>query len=137
MHPFHLAIPVHDLSLADKFYGDILGCSKGRTSAHWIDWNFWEHQLVTHLVSDLSNDSGGNDVDGKHIGVPHFGVVLDKKTWLQVKQQLESADIAYAVKPGIRFKDAPGEQGTFFARDYSNNLLEFKYFNDLTALFAV
>ncbi|NQZ46148.1 MAG: glyoxalase, partial [Erythrobacter sp.] len=41
--PFHLAFPVHDLAAARKFYGDLLGCSEGRSSAEWIDFNFHGH----------------------------------------------------------------------------------------------
>jgi len=60
IRPFHLAIPVHDLEIAREFYGDILGCSTGRESENWIDFNFFGHQLVTHLdksmnISDFTN----------------------------------------------------------------------------------
>jgi extradiol dioxygenase family protein len=47
--PFHLAIPVSCLTKANDFYGDLLGLKKGRQSQFWIDWNFFGHQLVTHL----------------------------------------------------------------------------------------
>jgi hypothetical protein len=33
--PFHLAFPVHDLSLAKEFYGGTLGLSEGRSSKRW------------------------------------------------------------------------------------------------------
>ena len=47
---FHLALPVSDLEQAEVFYGDVLGCPRGRRSQRWIDFDFWGHQLVTHLV---------------------------------------------------------------------------------------
>ena len=37
---FHLAFPVHDLSQARRFYGEILGCEEGRSNDHWVDFNF-------------------------------------------------------------------------------------------------
>ena len=39
--PFHLALPVRDLEAARTFYVDLLGCSAGRESATWIDFNFF------------------------------------------------------------------------------------------------
>jgi extradiol dioxygenase family protein len=37
LHPFHLALPVHDLTAARAFYGDRLGCIEGRSAERWID----------------------------------------------------------------------------------------------------
>ena len=35
--PFHLAIPVFDLEVSRRFYGEVLGCSEGRTSpGSWV-----------------------------------------------------------------------------------------------------
>ena len=52
LEPFHLAFPVHDLSEAKEFYTKILGCSLGRSSEHWIDFNLFGHQVVAHLKPD-------------------------------------------------------------------------------------
>ena len=35
--PFHLAIPVDNISVCRKFYVEILGCEEGRSSDHWVD----------------------------------------------------------------------------------------------------
>ncbi|HCD25973.1 MAG TPA: glyoxalase, partial [Gammaproteobacteria bacterium] len=48
---FHLAIPVIDLEAARQFYAGVLGCPTGRESDRWIDFDFFGHQLVTHLVA--------------------------------------------------------------------------------------
>eukprot|EP00968_Pinguiococcus_pyrenoidosus_P023298 scaffold3693_cov118-Pinguiococcus_pyrenoidosus.AAC.1 len=37
--PFHYAFPVHDLKAAKSFYGGVMGCSEGRSSVHWQDYN--------------------------------------------------------------------------------------------------
>ncbi len=55
IRPFHLAIPVHDLEIAREFYRNILGCSTGRESENWIDFNFFGHQLVTHLDKNMNH----------------------------------------------------------------------------------
>jgi len=49
IQPFHLAIPVKDLESTRKFYGEILELKEGRASEHWIDWDFFGHQLSTHV----------------------------------------------------------------------------------------
>ncbi|MFZ5609323.1 MAG: VOC family protein [Pseudomonadota bacterium] len=48
--PFHLAIPVDDLAKARAFYGGLLGCLEGRSAERWVDFDFYGHQLVCHLV---------------------------------------------------------------------------------------
>jgi catechol 2,3-dioxygenase-like lactoylglutathione lyase family enzyme len=45
---FHLAIPVYDLAAARRFYRDVLGLQEGRSSAQWVDFDFYGHQLVLH-----------------------------------------------------------------------------------------
>ncbi|MDG2267165.1 MAG: glyoxalase, partial [Candidatus Marinimicrobia bacterium] len=35
LNPFHLAIEVHSLKAARKFYGDIIGCEEGRSDSSW------------------------------------------------------------------------------------------------------
>ena len=50
--PFHLAFPVDDLDAARAFYGGVLGCPEGRSSDHWIDFDFRGHQIVAHLSPD-------------------------------------------------------------------------------------
>ena len=46
--PFHLAIPVDNISKCREFYKKILGCKEGRSSDHWVDFDFFGHQLVIH-----------------------------------------------------------------------------------------
>lgn len=136
LNPFHLAIPVDNLLQAQFFYADILGCEKGRSSEHWIDWNFFGHQLVTHLVQSMPQAIMPNEVDNKAVPVPHFGVVLEKKGWLETSDKLSKHNISFEIAPYIRFKGQVGEQGTFFVYDPAGNALEFKYFNDMSSLFA-
>ena len=65
-NPFHLAIPVHSIPEARKFYGDILGLKEGRRAGDkWQDYSLHGHQLVCHYVGDnyRCNDYY-NPVDG-------------------------------------------------------------------------
>ena len=130
IRPFHLAIPVHDLEIAREFYGDILGCSIGRESENWIDFNFFGHQLVTHLDKNMNISDSTNTVDGNRVPVPHFGIILKKKDWDTLAKKLSAANVDFIVEPRTRFKDNTGEQSTMFIKDPSGNALEFKSFQD-------
>jgi len=134
--PFHLAIAVTNLAQADAFYGALMGCEQGRRSEQWIDWNFFGHQLVTHLVATMPILPEPNEVDSKAVPVPHFGVVLSMNEWKALAQKLVAAEQAFVIEPYIRFEGKVGEQGTFFLLDPAGNALEFKGFADDSQLFA-
>ena len=134
--PFHLAFPVHDLAAARHFYGDLLGCPEGRSSDEWIDFNFYGHQIVTHLVGQKTTERPSNAVDGHDVPVPHFGAVLPIAQWQALADKLTAAGTDFIIKPYIRFKGEVGEQATMFFLDPSGNALEFKSFADLNSLFA-
>ena len=80
LSPFHLAIPVNNLQEAKFFYGITLNCSQGRSSATWVDYDFFGHQLVIHLDESVGKKSF-NCVDGENVPIPHFGVVLQWNDW--------------------------------------------------------
>lgn len=132
---FHLALPVTDLAAAARFYGEILGCPQGRSSDRWIDFDFWGHQLVLHRVDTLPTVAT-NPVDGESVPASHFGPVLAWEDLLALEQRLESAGIAYAIPPTVRFAGRRGEQKTLFIRDPCGNFLEFKAFRHIEMLFA-
>lgn len=134
--PFHLAIPVDDLAAAEAFYGDLLGCPRGRRSDAWIDFDFYGHQLVAHLSPDECRTARTNAVDAHDVPVRHFGVVLSQAAWRSLADRLAHAGADFLIEPDIRFKGEPGEQRTFFIRDPAGNALEFKCFADMRMLFA-
>ncbi|MGP1352131.1 MAG: VOC family protein [Parasphingopyxis sp.] len=134
--PFHLAFPVHDLAAARRFYGEIIGCQEGRSDEHWIDFDFFGHQIVAHLDESASTSATSNPVDGHDVPVPHFGAVLDWDDFAALRDRLEAADISWVIEPYVRFEGQPGEQATMFVRDPSGNALEFKAFRDRGQLFA-
>ena len=135
--PFHLAIPVNDLEAAAAFYGELLGCERGRSDTRWIDWNFYGHQLVTHCVDEMTSAPQHNAVDSHAVPVPHFGVVLDMEDWQELADKLQAAGTSFVIEPYVRFKGQPGEQATMFFHDPAGNALEFKAFKSLSQLFAV
>ncbi|WP_375288696.1 VOC family protein [Sphingomonas sp.] len=133
--PFHLAFPVHDLAAARDFYGRVLGCAEGRSSARWIDFDLFGHQIVAHL-SDTAQPAASNPVDGHDVPVPHFGVVLDMADWQTLAERVRAAGIGFGIEPHVRFRGRPGEQATMFFRDPSGNALEFKAFASDDMIFA-
>ena len=134
--PFHLAFPVDNLEAARDFYINILGCSTGRTSDHWIDFNLYGHQVVAHLAPEETGQAVKNQVDGKDVPVRHFGVVLPWQEWHDLADNLKSHGIDFVIEPYIRFEGEVGEQATMFLLDPSGNALEFKSFKDPEQLFA-
>ena len=136
MPPFHLAFPVHDLAAARAFYGGLLGCPEGRSSDEWIDFDFFGHQIVAHLVEGAGPGGASNAVDGHDVPVPHFGAVLDMAAWEKLAARLEGAEVDFAIPPTVRFRGEPGEQATMFFRDPSGNALEIKAMAKPENLFA-
>ncbi|TPV34123.1 glyoxalase [Paucihalobacter ruber] len=134
--PFHLAIPVHNLAECRIFYRDILNCEEGRSSDHWVDFNFFGHQLVIHYKPKSDAELHTNPVDGKDVPVPHFGVVLDWEVFHQFADDLKTKGIQFIIAPYIRFQGQVGEQATMFFKDPAGNALEFKSFKDMSQIFA-
>lgn len=134
--PFHLAFPVHDLAAARGFYGDLLGCPEGRSSADWVDFDLYGHQIVAHLAPDEVGHRSTSQVDGDAVPVRHFGVVLPTDEWHRLAGRLTAAGTRFVIEPHVRFKGEVGEQATMFFLDPSGNALEFKAFADPTQLFA-
>lgn len=136
LQPFHLAIPVNNVEKNRTFYRDVLGCSEGRSSDHWVDFNFFGHQLVIHYKESKQQEEYSNPVDGHNVPVPHFGVVLAWQQWHDFAERLKQHQIKFVIDPYIRFEGQVGEQATLFFKDPSGNALEFKAFKNMDQLFA-
>ena len=133
---FHLAFPVRDLAEARAFYGELLSCPEGRSSAEWVDFNFHGHQIVAHLSPDAAGGGATNSVDGHDVPVRHFGVILSLSQWDELATRLQAAGTSFIIAPQVRFKGEAGEQATMFFLDPSGNALEFKAFADDAQVFA-
>ena len=115
MQPFHLAFPTHDLAAARRFYLDLLGCKEGRASPHWVDFDFYGHQIVAHLAPNECSMAKTSEVDGDNVPCRHFGVVLTMKQWHELAERLQAARTEFIIEPHIRFKGEPGEQAAMFS----------------------
>lgn len=138
LSPFHLAIPVYDLAACRRFYGEMFGQEEGRSSAQWVDFNFYGHQLVIHEQPKTAAQQSvnNNPVDGHEVPVPHFGIILEWEQWEALAERLKSFGTQFVIEPYIRFKGQVGEQATMFLLDPCGNALEFKAFKDMSQVFA-
>jgi uncharacterized protein len=136
LRPFHLAFPVTDLAAAQQFYTEVLGCGVGRTSPHWVDFDFFGHQLTAHLVSAAAASGPSSAVDGDAVPVRHYGVILTQTQWEALAARLQRLATDFLIEPRLRFRGEAGEQSTLFIRDPSGNAIEFKAFRDDSAIFA-
>ncbi len=133
--PFHFAFPVNDLEAAREFYVNALGCTEGRSSTRWIDFDFYGHQIVAHL-SESNQPVAHNPVDGHNVPIPHFGIVINCKEWERLVKKLRAYGIKFLIEPCTRFAGKPGEQATMFFLDPAGNAIEIKSFKNLDNLFS-
>jgi len=132
---FHLAINVRDLDETRAFYGGVLGCKEGRSTATWVDFDFFGHQLSFHLGPLLKTERTGHV--GEHlVPMPHFGLVLALDDWQQLAARLQAAKTEFVLAPQVRFEGQPGEQWTMFFVDPSGNPIEVKGFRSLETVYA-
>ena len=126
---FHLAIEAGDLDMTVPWYTNVLGCSLDmKEEGRWQDINFWGNELTLHASkprSEKGNERSRHDVDMGKVCVPHFGIHLDKETYLVVKERV-AATGGFLDEPYVRFAGTDYEQETFFVEDPNYNVLEIK-----------
>lgn len=133
--PFHAAYHVYDLQQARTFYRDVLGCTEGRSTETWVDFDFFGNQLSLHVGAPFTTTRTGQVGDHKVL-MPHIGVVLPLEEWLELADRLSRLGTTFEIPPVIRFAGEPGEQRTMFFLDPSGNPIEIKGFKDFDGLFA-
>jgi extradiol dioxygenase family protein len=132
---FHLAFNVTDLDRTRQFYGEVLGCSEGRSTDTWVDFDFFGHQLSMHLGEPFPTARTGRV--GEHlVPMPHFGLVLALPDWQALAERLQARGLEFVLAPHVRFAGEPGEQWTMFFLDPSGNPIEVKGFASLDTLYA-
>jgi uncharacterized protein len=131
---FHLAYHVHDLDAARAFYGGVLGCREGRSTATWVDFDFFGHQISLHLGAPFATTDTGR-VGDHLVPMPHLGLVLQADDWQALAARLRAAGTRFVIEPHLRFAGQPGEQWTMFFRDPSGNPIEIKGFADLDGVY--
>jgi extradiol dioxygenase family protein len=120
---FHLAIPTHDLDAAHHFYVEGLGCKLARRYADRITLDFFGDQVVCHLSEAW---------DREPVLYPrHFGVTFrERDDWERLLALVRQRDLCVFAEPARRFADLVERHSTVVLADPSNNLLEFKHYDD-------
>lgn len=132
---FHLAFHVTDLDAARRFYGGVLGCTEGRSTDTWVDFDFFSHQISLHLGEPFKTTLTGH-VGDHLVPMPHFGLVLLLPAWQALAARLEAAGLAFVLQPQRRFAGQAGEQWTMFFCDPFGNPIEVKGFASLDSIYA-
>ena len=131
---FHMAYHVTDLKQSREFYGNLLGCTEGRSTDTWVDFDFFGHQISLHIGKPFETKNTG-EVGDHMVPMPHIGIILSLDNWLILSKRLISADLEFEIPPQIRFEGEPGEQRIMFFRDPSGNPIEIKGFKNFKAIF--
>lgn len=131
---FHLAFHVRDLAIARQFYRDVLGCTEGRSTETWVDFDLCGHQLSLHVGEPFATTLTGH-VGDHLVPMPHFGLVLALADWQAMAERLRAAGVDFVLPPQLRFAGKPGEQWTMFFCDPFGNPIEIKGFRALDTVF--
>jgi extradiol dioxygenase family protein len=132
---FHFAFNVTNLDAARRFYGGVLGCTEGRSTDTWVDFDFFGHQISLHLGPPFPTANTGH-VGDKLVPMPHFGLILEQPAWQAMADRLSAAGTDFVLAPQLRFAGQPGEQWTMFFRDPFGNPIEVKGFASLDTVYA-
>lgn len=132
---FHFAFNVTDLDAARRFYGGVLGCTEGRSTETWVDFDFFGHQISLHLGQPFPTANTGH-VGNVLVPMPHFGLILQQADWQAMADRLTAAGTDFVLPPQLRFAGQPGEQWTMFFRDPFGNPIEVKGFASLDTVYA-
>ncbi|MBD3749419.1 MAG: dioxygenase [Sphingobacteriales bacterium] len=132
---FHYAFKVKDIESTKRFYHDLLSCKLGRETEHWVDFNFFGHQLSAHVSGKIPALDYCGMVDGVQVPIPHFGCIISADAFEKIAQKLKENEVKFIIEPQIRYAGKTGEQKIMFVLDFSNNPLEFKCFKNEEEIF--
>jgi uncharacterized protein len=120
---FHLAIPARNLDDAQRFYVDGLGCVLARRYPDRITLNFFGDQVVCHLSDEMD--------PAPALYPRHFGMTFrERPDWEQLLALARANDLPFFADPFRRFEGLPEGHDAFVLRDPSNNLIEFKWYDN-------
>lgn len=130
MSIFHLAIPTHDLNAAKNFYIKAFCATVGREYPGYVIFNFFGHQLVTHLSPDK--------VENEVAMYPrHYGIIVGNRDQFdRIYAACKQAEVSFYEELFERFQNKKGWHFSFFVSDPSNNLIELKYYVDQNDIFS-
>ncbi|HJQ46864.1 MAG TPA: VOC family protein [Amycolatopsis sp.] len=119
----HIAIPARDLDEAVEFYVFGLGVKLARRYADRVTFDFFGDQLVCHLSDDVPDEP---------VMYPrHFGVSFARaEDFDRLLRLVETRKLKVLAGPSVRFEGTAEQHRTIALTDPSNNVLEFKNYDD-------
>ena len=89
--PFHFSFHVRDLASTRRFYGQLLGCPEGRSTADWVDFDFFGNQISCHVTGPVAETHDTGKVEGLAVPMPHFGAILEWDPFHQAAERIREA----------------------------------------------
>lgn len=123
---FHLAIPAYDLAATERFYVDGLGCKLARRYPDRITLDFFGDQVVCHLTDPPEHPSGPTSLYPRHFGV----TFRHRSDFAAVHRLAERRRLRFFSDTSTRFAGLAEVHETFVLADPSENLVEFKHYED-------
>jgi uncharacterized protein len=119
----HIAIPARDLDEALQYYVFGLGARLARRYDDRITLDFFGDQLVCHLSGTVAAEP---------VAYPHhFGVSFARaEDFDRLLRLVEHRKLRVLSGPALRFEGTAEQHRTIFLADPSNNVIEFKNYDD-------
>jgi uncharacterized protein len=126
---FHLAFPVKDIESTLNFYRSKLGFPIDLIEPQRCIINFFDHQAVAHVSQ--------KDIPEEAALYPrHFGIITeDEREFDTLLKRVQKSGLEFFKPLFVRFPESSRAHKTFFLKDPSNNLLEFKWYKNRGLLF--
>lgn len=129
---FHLAIPAYDLEESKEFYKSLgsLAAEIGREYKNCFIMKLFGAQVVCHENKDIAIK-----LNKPKMYPRHFGVIIDDQDFFY-GFMLTWKDSPHVFEPFFkRYEGKPEEHWTFFLKDPSNNVIEFKWYRNPGTIF--
>jgi hypothetical protein len=125
---FHIAIPTYDLDVAVDYYVGGLGAKLARRYPDRVTFDFFGDQLVCHLSEEVPEDA---------VPYPrHFGVTFaNGEDFDRLLRLVELRKLPTLNDACVRFEGTAEQHRQIFLTDPSNNVLEFKTYDDPRMLY--
>ena len=121
---FHIAIPSHDLDSSVDFYTRVVKAKLARRYDDRVTFRFFDHQIVCHLAPDKVSEE-------VEIYPRHYGITfLESAEFEAFHESCKNSDWPLWRDMFVRFCDLPERHRSFLICDPSNNLLEFKQYDN-------
>lgn len=131
---FHLALPCVSINKTQAFYKEVLGATIGRSEVKWADINLYDHQITFTQCGPFKFECQSYNFNGDILPSFHFGVILPRDEWKNVKDRLERQSVAM-VSQVTFLAGKTGEHRSFFVKDPNDYTVEFKCFANSSEVF--